>query len=119
VEGMVGKWANALLFSVALFISGCEEEQASIRPVQGTTVGIPFKAEVFAEGLNVPWEMVFLPDGRMIVTERPGTIRVIANGKLLRQPMISFTAPFISQGEGGLLGLAVDPHFTENHFLYA
>ncbi|MGC5776258.1 PQQ-dependent sugar dehydrogenase [Paenibacillus pabuli] len=80
---------------------------------------IPYEASVLVDGLNVPWELVSVPDGRMFVTERPGTIRVIENGKLASEPLIEFAAPFNEEGEGGLLGLAVDPNFDDNGYLYA
>lgn len=79
---------------------------------------MPYRVRVLATGLEVPWSLDFAPDGRMFVTERPGRIRVIQNGKLLAKPLITFASPFVSVGEGGLLGLAVDPNFRRNHFLY-
>ncbi|SLK04261.1 MULTISPECIES: PQQ-dependent sugar dehydrogenase [unclassified Paenibacillus] len=80
---------------------------------------IPYEASVLVDGLNVPWELVSVPDGRMFVTERPGTIRVIENGELASEPLIEFSAPFNEEGEGGLLGLAADPDFDNNGYLYA
>ncbi|WP_440117518.1 PQQ-dependent sugar dehydrogenase [Paenibacillus sp. QZ-Y1] len=80
---------------------------------------IPYEASVMVEGLHAPWELVSVPDGRMFVTERPGTIRVIEDGKLAPEPLIEFTAPFNEEGEGGLLGLAADPDFEDNGYLYA
>ncbi|WP_145146503.1 sorbosone dehydrogenase family protein [Paenibacillus xylanexedens] len=85
---------------------------------QGEAV-IPYQASVLVEGLNAPWEIVSVPDGRMFVTERPGAIRVIEDGKLTPEPLIEFSAPFNEEGEGGLLGLAADPDFEENGYLYA
>lgn len=79
---------------------------------------IPYRIEVLARGLTVPWSLDFAPDGRIFFTERPGRIRVIQNGRLISKPLITFTSPFVSVGEGGLLGLAVDPNFKRNHFLY-
>lgn len=80
---------------------------------------IPYEAFVLVDGLNVPWELVSVPDGRMFVTERPGTIRVIESGELASEPLIEFAAPFNEEGEGGLLGLAADPDFDDNGYLYA
>nr|WP_126425310.1 PQQ-dependent sugar dehydrogenase [Brevibacillus marinus] len=91
---------------------------ASARP-GGKWADIPYRAEVVANRLNVPWELVAAPDGRLFFSERPGSIRVIQDGRLLEDPLISFSAPFLSEGEGGLLGLALDPQFAENHWLYA
>ena len=73
-------------------------------------------AETVAEGLEVPWALAFTPDGRMLVTERPGRIRVIQNGQLLEQPMAVLDVARVS--EAGLMGIAVDPNFAHNGHLY-
>lgn len=71
------------------------------------------KPEVVAENLQIPWEVAFLPDGDMLVTERPGTLKRI--GRDQRQYTIDGVR---HKGEGGLLGLALHPKFSENHFIY-
>lgn len=103
--------------------SGCtpnkEVNEPSPDQTSSTTqLDIPYTMETVAEGLNVPWEMDIAKDGRFFFTERPGTLRVIEKGLLNPEPVISFEAPFISEGEGGLLGLALDPSFVENHYIY-
>ena len=79
---------------------------------------LPYNIEVIAENLNVPWAIDINDNGNIYFTERSGAIRIIENGKLNPQPLITFTAPFISQGEGGLMGIALDPNFSQNHYLY-
>lgn len=75
--------------------------------------------ETVAEGLRAPWDLAFAPDGRLFVTERPGAIRVIEQGKLLTEPLFSFDdKPVASRGESGLLGLALDPAFASNRYMY-
>ena len=69
-----------------------------------------------ASGLDIPWAMAFVPDGRLFVTERPGRLRVIAGGVLQAAPVV--TLPVEAVGEGGLLGLAADPAFATNGRLY-
>lgn len=69
-----------------------------------------------ASGLDIPWAMAFVPDGRLFVTERPGRLRVIAGGVLQPTPVI--TLPVEAVGEAGLLGLAADPGFATNGHLY-
>jgi len=71
--------------------------------------------ETVAENLEVPWSIAFAPDGRIFVTERVGKLRVIESGELNRQPVKILD---VGKGEGGLLGLAIDPNFDENHHLY-
>ncbi|WP_246066928.1 PQQ-dependent sugar dehydrogenase [Paenibacillus koleovorans] len=80
-----------------------------------------YKVEVFAEQLDVPWDIAFVPDGRIFITERPGTIRVIDKGKLVGEPVLSFKTggiPFQSRGESGLLGIVPDPEFANNGYMY-
>lgn len=75
------------------------------------------RAETLVTGLEVPWELVFLPDGRALVTERPGRVRVItAEGELLERPAAEVEVSAL--GEGGLLGLALDPGFERNDLVY-
>lgn len=74
------------------------------------------RVEVVATGLDTPWAVAFAPDGRIFLTERPGRIRVIQDGRLRREPVAAL--PVTSQGESGLMGLALDPAFPTNGFLY-
>ncbi|MFN9210353.1 MAG: PQQ-dependent sugar dehydrogenase [Betaproteobacteria bacterium] len=69
-------------------------------------------------GLENPWGLAFLPDGRMLVTERPGRLRVIgADGKLDPVPVAGL--PRVdAQGQGGLLDVALHPKFAENRWVY-
>ncbi|MFB5612695.1 MAG: PQQ-dependent sugar dehydrogenase, partial [Nitrosarchaeum sp.] len=75
---------------------------------------LDIKVETVAENLKIPWEIDFAPDGRIFFTERVGNLRIIENG-LVSDPIISLS---VSGSEGGLLGLALDPNFKENHYLY-
>ena len=68
-------------------------------------------------GLEAPWSLVFLPDGRALVSERPGRIRMIRNGKLLAASVAEVKSAL--GGEGGLMGLAVHPQFPAKSFIYA
>lgn len=72
--------------------------------------------ETFAKNLTAPWAIEQAPDGRFFVTERGGRVRVIKGGQLQSEPWI--TLPVTEFGESGLLGLALDPRFEENHFIY-
>jgi glucose/arabinose dehydrogenase len=73
--------------------------------------------ETVATGLEVPWEIAFMPDGRALVTERPGRIRMLDAQRRL-QPAPVAEIDVSEQGEGGLLGLALDPRFARNGFVY-
>jgi len=79
--------------------------------------GTRFKIEKVVGGLEVPWSMVWAPDGRMIFTERPGRVRVVENGTLRPNPL--FVVPDVEKsGESGLMSVALHPQFSSNHFLY-
>ncbi|MFD0870573.1 MULTISPECIES: PQQ-dependent sugar dehydrogenase [Paenibacillus] len=114
------------IFLILLLTAACSPDKAVDRPeATGPVMGqeeegrLPHEAEIIAEQLNVPWEMVFTPEGDILFTERPGQIRLIRQGKLVEDPVFRFEEPFISKGEGGLLGLEIDPDYSNNGYLYA
>lgn len=72
---------------------------------------------VVTKGLVHPWSLVFLPDGSILVTERPGRIRVIRNGVLDPKPIGGVPEPR-TKGNGGLMDIALHPRFAENHLVY-
>ncbi|MFW2488896.1 PQQ-dependent sugar dehydrogenase [Clostridium chromiireducens] len=78
----------------------------------------PYEIEVVAENLYVPWAIAIGDDGTILVTERIGRIRIIKNDILQPQPLMIFSTPFVSQGEGGLMGIAIDPDYSQNHYIY-
>lgn len=75
------------------------------------------RVETVAEGLEHPWALAFLPDGRMLVSERPGRLRLIAANGQLSAPLGGVPEVF-AQGQGGLLDVALDPDFANNRLLY-
>lgn len=88
-------------------------------PGWGPSGTIPIRTEVVARGLEVPWALAWLPDGTLLVTERAGRVRQIAeDGTLVTEPVARL--PLVATGEGGLLGLAVAPDFrtSRRFFLY-
>jgi glucose/arabinose dehydrogenase len=68
-------------------------------------------------GLEHPWSLAFLPDGRILVTERPGRLRVVKDGRLEAAPVAGLP-PIEARGQGGLLDVTVHPHFAENQLVY-
>ncbi len=75
------------------------------------------KVETVAKGLNHPWGLQFLPDGRMLVTERPGRLRIVDKAGRLSSP-IAGVPNIATGGQGGLLDVALDPKFAENGLVY-
>lgn len=70
-----------------------------------------------ASGLNHPWGMVFLPDGRLLVTERAGQLRILSTDNTLSEPLDGVPEVF-ARGQGGLLDVALDPDFDSNQLVY-
>lgn len=79
---------------------------------------LSYEIEVVAENLYVPWAIDISDDGKIYFTERSGSIRVIENGILNPQPLITLNSPFISQGEDGLMGLSLHPNYSQNRYIY-
>lgn len=116
------------LAALALVPAGCggtaeppPDRTTSSQPTATTegpvrTRGKP-RAETVAKGLEAPWELAFLPDGRALLTERPGRVRILSR-TLQLDPKPVARIPVAAIGEGGLLGLAVDPAFRRNRFVY-
>lgn len=75
----------------------------------------PLKAETMVSGLEVPWGIAFLPGGDWLVTERPGRVRLVREGKLAGTVL---TLPVASGAEGGLLGIAASPSFEQDRLFY-
>ncbi|MBV8856745.1 MAG: PQQ-dependent sugar dehydrogenase [Acidobacteria bacterium] len=76
-----------------------------------------FHVETVVSKLEVPWSIVFTPDGRMLFTERPGRVRVFEKGALRPEPLAVIQD--VERGsESGLMGLTLHPNFAENHLLY-
>ncbi|MDP2712378.1 MAG: PQQ-dependent sugar dehydrogenase [Solirubrobacteraceae bacterium] len=124
----------ALCAVLALALVACGDDDggddAASPPPQTTTATIPADGELarsdgepevttIAEGLDVPWEIAFLPDRRALISERPGTIRLLSADGELRDEPLAEVQRVEAEGEGGLLGLAVDPQFDDNGFVYA
>ena len=82
-----------------------------------TTAEHSFRVVKIVEGLEHPWGLAFLPDGRMLITERPGRLRIVQDGKLLPQPVAGLP-PIATVGQGGLLDVALHPRFSENGLVY-
>lgn len=81
------------------------EEDHAVRPV------------TVVDGLQHPWGLAFLPGGDMLVTERPGRLRLVRGGQLVEQP-VAGTPEVVARGQGGLLDVVLHPDFASNRFVY-
>lgn len=96
---------------VVLPMTSCAEDR-----VIDTETG-KIKVETLATGLEHPWGLAFLPDGRMLVTERAGRLRILAEDGTLSDPL-NGVPEVVAAGQGGLLDVALDPKFSENRLIY-
>jgi glucose/arabinose dehydrogenase len=88
------------------------QTRAPFRPA-----GVAFDTQVVAKGLEHPWSLAFLPDGAMLVTERPGRLRIVGADGALSEPVTG--VPVVdARDQGGLLDVALDPDFATNHTIW-
>jgi glucose/arabinose dehydrogenase len=80
-------------------------------------ISAPVRVETVTKGLEHPWALEFLPDRRMIVTERPGRLRIVDGAGGASKPLEG-VPQVMARGQGGLLDVAVDPRFDENRLIY-
>lgn len=101
---------NLAIFLLTL-LSACAPP-ADIATEKATVRVVPL-----VQGLRHPWGLAFLPDGRMLVTERPGRLRIVATNGNLSAPIMGVPEVF-ARGQGGLLDVAVDPDYATNGWIY-
>jgi len=112
---MNGSAVSSRSLFLALLVAGtgaCQESQ-HVAPSGDTKVTVT----AIAEGLEHPWGLAFLPDGRMLVTERPGRLRFVGKDGALSEPIAGVPAVH-AKGQGGLLDVILDPEFTQNSVIY-
>ena len=83
----------------------------------GLQTNTPYQGTVIATALTSPWGIKSLPDGRLLITEKTGTMRIATTAGVLSAPITGIPA-VNAGGQGGLLGLTIDPDFTTNRMIY-
>jgi aldose sugar dehydrogenase len=78
---------------------------------------VAFDVVQVVDGLQNPWSVAFLPDGRMLVTERPGRLRILSKDGKLSEPVTGLP-PLVAGGQGGLLDVTLDPSYQTNNTIY-
>ncbi|MGX5217666.1 PQQ-dependent sugar dehydrogenase [Pseudomonas segetis] len=86
-----------------------------LSPASATT---DYRIETFTEGLEYPWSMAFLPDGRMLVTERGGRLRIIAASGQLQEQAVGGLPEIYATSQAGLLDVVLDPEFEQNQRIF-
>lgn len=106
----------ALPLLLWLPLAGCAEP-GPVQPTGDVPEAQGWRAETLVSGLENPWSIAWLPDGSALVTERPGRLRLIRDGRLVPEP-IAGTPQVLAYGQGGLLDVSPHPAFTENRLIY-
>ena len=105
-----------LLPAVASSVACGAQDPAIRSPTPSSITGV-VRAETVARGLKNPWALEFLPDGRMLVTEKGGQLRIIASDGTVSAPLAG--VPHVdARGQGGLLDVALDPQFAQTRWVY-
>ncbi len=106
--------------AIVAYIRDSEKNAGAVKPPIAKnleTLDYDLNVEVFAEGLEIPWSIDFIDENTALITERPGRLRVVKNGKL--QPeAVQNTPEVLHEGQGGLLDVAVDPEYDKNGWIY-
>ena len=102
--------------ALSLLVSAAAGAQPDSRTIR-TKDGVSLKVETFVAGLEVPWSLAFTSSSRMLVTERPGRVRVVENG-VLREAPLAVIGDVESRGETGLMGLALAPDYPASRLIY-
>lgn len=110
---------NSVLTAIASALLACRAAPQGPAPhsAQPESKDIGLKVETVARGLEHPWGLAILPDNRMLVTERPGRLRIVEQDGRLSQPLTGVPRVF-ANGQGGLLDVALDPGFARNRIIY-
>jgi glucose/arabinose dehydrogenase len=105
--------AGALALAAAIIVGGPVAQAQIVR-----SEAHDFRVVRLVEGLEHPWGLAFLPDGRMLVTERPGRLRIVGNDRKLDGEPVAGLPAITPHGQGGLLDVALHPRFAENSLVY-
>ncbi|WP_420712762.1 PQQ-dependent sugar dehydrogenase [Ancylobacter sp. SL191] len=108
---------SALALSAFLALVTGAHAQTTQDPVRITSSAGPLTVETVADGLENPWSLAFLPDGRMLVTERPGRLRIVSRNGTVSEP-IAGVPPVFARGQGGLLDVVLAPDFDSSRLIF-
>lgn len=104
---------NVGLVAMAFGLAQCGPQCTPTTPAPAP---VRYDVRTISTGLENPWDLAWTPSGTLLVTERTGDINAVGDGNVVR---IGRPTDVVNQGEGGMMGLAVDPGFASNGFIYA
>ncbi len=112
-----GKWRRLALIGLAGILLALLLHRQLLPRINAASGPDTVKTVTLASGLEHPWSMAFLPDGSLLITERSGTLRRFAGGRLQDEP-ITGLPPIAVKGQGGLMDVAIHPDFSDNRWVY-
>jgi glucose/arabinose dehydrogenase len=107
----------SLTVTLLLVATSCQAQGPAMKSPQPSSIDGAVRVETVAEGLVNPWGIAILPDGRMLVTEKPGRLRMIERNGMMSEPLTG-VPEVAAKGQGGLLDVALDPAFAANKMVY-
>lgn len=110
-------FAFAGLLAALILTTAAQAQQPESAPIEAPSSIGPLSVETVAAGLRSPWGLAFLPDGRMLVTERPGSLRLVSPSGTVSAP-VAGVPPVFARGQGGLLDVALAPDFDRSRLVY-
>src|ERR1044071_2770536 len=105
------------LLQLVLVIALCATTLSVNTGIATAAVPLGFE-DTFVASVSGPIDMVWTPDGRMIIINKNGLVKVYASGALLSTPALDLSARLCTVGEQGLVGIALHPNFASNHYVY-
>lgn len=120
--GGLGYWVYSYISGVSTLskadyqVGPASSSQSVASTIPTDADSVDYTVEVFVQNLKVPWSIVFTSPNRVLVTERDGQVRLVENGTVKKEPMISFDVS--TRSEEGLMGLTLDPNYGENKYVY-
>ena len=109
--------AARLALAACLACAGCSNDCSGSCETAGGPINVRLEVDEYIEGLDKPWDIAWLPNGTLLLSERTGQLKVFIDG-VGEPPSVIPIADVVARGEGGLMGLEVDPDFASNGFIY-
>ena len=116
-KGSAPLLAHILLPALVTLLTVLLLIQLQTKPASTATVPASFENRLLTS-IDKPIALAFTPDGRMIIATQPGQLRVYKNGQLLQTPALDISSKICANSERGMLGVAVDPNFSTNKYVY-
>jgi glucose/arabinose dehydrogenase len=107
-----------IIITLAHFLTGCGMVSRNLTPAPGPPPAPASLQDALVTNVGGPTAIAFTPDGRLLITTQGGQLLVYQNGTLLSAPALDLSSRLCANSERGLLGVAVDPEFSANRFIY-